>query len=54
MKPKKLYFVKREVYTRNIKEATIAKGRIYEITLAQDKDQPEQEENKKIGFVKNK
>lgn len=37
----KLYFVKKEVLARNIVEAAKAKGRIYEISLAADKDQPE-------------
>lgn len=41
MEGMKLYFVKKEVLARNIVEAAKAKGRIYEISLAADKDQPE-------------
>lgn len=37
----KLWFVKREVLARNIEEAIKAKGRVYECSMAADKDQPE-------------
>lgn len=45
----KLYLVKREVRARNIKEAMNKDGVIYEIVLADEKFQQE-EEKKETGF----
>lgn len=49
---KRLYFVKREVWAKDIKEALTAKGKVYEAALADDRYQPE---NKKVipGFTNN-
>lgn len=41
MKKKKLYLVKREVLAGSLKEAMSKHGEIYEITLAEEKFQPE-------------
>ena len=48
---KKLYLVKREVYAANIQKAAESRGVIYEITLAEDKLQPEDKSETK-GFIK--
>lgn len=37
---KKLYLVKREVYASSTESAVKSKGRVYEITLADEKYQP--------------
>ena len=49
---KKLWLVKREVRANSLKEAMITKGHIYEISLADDKYQPDTDK-KDVGF-KNK
>lgn len=45
----KKYYVKREVLATSIERAVVARGMIYEISLATDKDQPEMETKVK-GF----
>jgi len=37
----KLFYVKREVLAKNIEEALKMKGRVYECTMAAEKDQPD-------------
>lgn len=49
---KKLYIVKREVRANSIQEAIKNKGEIYEVTLAEDKYQPEKFVSDKLGFRK--
>ena len=48
-KKKKLWIVKREVRANSIEEAAKNKGKIYEITIADDKYQPDFEQ-KELGF----
>lgn len=45
---KKLYLVKREVIATSIKKAMTNKGHIYEISLAEEKNWPQ--EKKQVGF----
>lgn len=52
-KKKQMYYVKREVLARDIISAAKAPGRIYEISLAQEKDQPIDEIRMK-GFAPEK
>ncbi len=51
MKHKKLYLVKREVFATSLRQAMNKGGAIYEIQLAEEKFQP-QEEKKPAGFEK--
>lgn len=50
-KKEKLYLVKREVYAKSLRGALAGKGSIYEVTLADEKFQPE-EPKKEMGFNK--
>jgi hypothetical protein len=45
---KRLWIVKREVLATSLEKALKGKGRLYEITEADEKFQPE--EKKKLGF----
>lgn len=45
---KKLYLVKREVLASSIEQALKSKGKVYEVSLADDSEI--KKENKKIGF----
>lgn len=49
----KLYLVKREVYAKDIRAAAIKKGTVYEIVLADERFQPDNEK-KDVGFKKKK
>ena len=49
MTKKKLYLVKREVFATSVKKAMMERGTIYEIQLADEKYQP-QEEKESAGF----
>jgi hypothetical protein len=49
---KKLWIVKREVWAHDVTEAAKAKGKIYEVTMADEKYQPEEWRSKKLGFKK--
>jgi hypothetical protein len=51
---KKLYFIRKEVYATCISKAISTKGRIVTVEEAPDSVQPEEGENKKIGFKKKK
>ena len=48
---KKLYLVKREVYATSIEQALKQKGKVYEVSLAEDKFQPVVEKPI-VGFEK--
>lgn len=47
---RKLFLVKREVWADNIAEAVTGKGIVYEVTVADEKYQPEDTDKKIKGF----
>lgn len=47
---KKLYLVKREVWATNVEHALVTKGVVYEVVLAEDRLQPENQPKPIKGF----